>query len=199
MGDGIDDGLAHNVGRHLIGDRCLSAFGARTDGEVDLGEDEIDSLVHELEGGALVNLIEGNGLGDLRAVKAGALDLGGDDETLGRVREEHHGGVGGPAIFEQMEVLQYEGGLGVFGEGEPTGAAGDADEETDFLGVEIVKLGLCTKSRIEGTGADEFPIFEVEDERGVNPVMSSDGLSKRRRINWASACWMSACMGGWRT
>ena len=75
VGDGVDDGLGHNVARDFVFDWRLCALFAGADADVDLGHDKVDGLVDELEGGALVNLVGGDRLGDLSAVEVSALDL----------------------------------------------------------------------------------------------------------------------------
>ena len=100
---------------------------ARTDGEVDLGEHEVQRLVHELEDVAFVNLVGRDGLGHFRPVEVGALDLGGNQETLRLATEEEHSGVGRAAGVQEVQVREQLGRAGGFGQREAARMAGFDD------------------------------------------------------------------------
>ena len=80
--NGIDDGLGHNLARDFVFDRGLRTMFTGTDAKVDFGHNKVNRLIYEFEGGALVNLMGGNGLGNSGTVEVSAFDLGGQREAL---------------------------------------------------------------------------------------------------------------------
>ena len=135
----VDDGFGDDLRGNLISPGRADALRPRTHRPVDLAEHEVHGLIDQLEHRALVDLIRGDRLLDLRSVKARALDLGGDQEPLGRLPEQQYGGIGQPPLVQQVQMLQQPLGGNVFRQREVPGSARDADEEGHPFGVEIIQ------------------------------------------------------------
>lgn len=140
VGNGVDNGFGNDIPRDLVGDRGLRALLAGADADIDLGHDEVDGLIDEFKGGALVNLIGGNGFGHFGAVEVGALDLGRQGEALGEFPEQQDGGVGGLAVIQEVQMGQHLGDLGLDGEREVPCLAGATHEAVNIIGIEVVQF-----------------------------------------------------------
>ena len=114
MGHGIDDSLAHGIGRDFVIAGCLGACFSGSDGAVELREDEVDRLIDEFKGGSLVDLVGGDGLGDFGAVEVETLDLGGEAEALRLFPKEQDGRIGGMGFIEEVQSSQYLRDLGSY-------------------------------------------------------------------------------------
>ena len=168
MGYRIYDRLSHHLRRHLVSHRCLRALLSRAYSQIDLGEHKIHGLIYQIEGGSLVNLVEGNGLSDIGSMEMSALDLGRDKKTLWLVAEEKNRGVGRQSVLEQVQVLQHMNGECVFRERKASGAASDSQEEPNFLGREVFYRGVRTGGGIEGTEAEQFFRREEVHQTGID-------------------------------
>jgi len=136
---------------------------ARAHGQIDLGQDEIHGLIHQIENRALVNLIERNRLVDLGAVEMGALDLGRNKEALRRDPEKKDRGMGGPAFVEQLQMLQHIARVGILRERKPAGSARGSQKPRDFICRKIVHRGVPAGGGVKGTEADQFLYLQVLD------------------------------------
>ena len=168
MGYGVDDRFSHHLRRHLVSNRYLVALLSRAYSQIDLGEHEIHGLIHQIKGGSLVNLVEGDGLSDIGSMEMSALDLGRDKKTLRLVAKEEDGGVGRQSVLEQVKVLQHMNGEGVFREREASGAASDSQEEAYFLRGEVIYRGVWTRGGIEGAEAEQLPGGEEVHQTGID-------------------------------
>ena len=83
----VDNGLRDDFNWNLVGNRSLDAAGSRADRPVNLGEHEVDRLVHQLEYSALVYLQRGYGFLYLGSVETETLDFRRQQETLGGLAE----------------------------------------------------------------------------------------------------------------
>ena len=165
----VDDGFGDDLRGNLISPGRADALRPRTHRPVDLAEHEVHGLIDQLEHRALVDLIRGDRLLDLRSVKARALDLGGDQEPLGRLPEQQYGGIGQPPLVQQVQMLQQPLGGNVLRQREVPGSARDADEEGHPLAVEIIQRRILADRRVEGSPTEQFPDFQVLHQRGVDP------------------------------
>lgn len=168
VGDCVDNSLSNDISGNLVFHWSLRALLAGAYTDVDLGHDEIDGLIDEFEGGALVNLVGWNGLGNLGAVEVGALHFGREAEALGVFAEEKDGCVGGAAVVEQIQVREDIRDLGLDGEREIASLAGTSHEAGDIFLVEIVERGLVRGAGVPRSAGEVAGGFEMIDETGVN-------------------------------
>ena len=73
--NGIHDRLLYDFHWNLVADRRLDALGPRADRECDLAQDEVDSLIDQVEHRALVDLIGRNRFVGPRPVEVCTLDF----------------------------------------------------------------------------------------------------------------------------
>ena len=84
-----------------------------------------------------------------------ALDGGQVEQALGGVAEHEDGGVGGPAVADEMEAFEDVFVRRVLGDGGGASLAGRGDEPLDLVGFEVSEGGGGARGGIEGFGHDE--------------------------------------------
>jgi hypothetical protein len=167
MGDGVDNAFGEDFLGEFVVNRSLSALGAGADRAGDFREDKVNGLVHEVKGGACVNLVRGDGPADLGAVEVKAFDFGGDKEPLRFFGEKEDGGMGGVAVLQEVEVSERFGDGRVFVEDVLALTTRAAKEPAELVLGEVGDGGAGTAGRVEWNCAEESLFFEVLDQAGV--------------------------------
>ena len=81
--------------------------------------------------------------------------------------EQQHGGMGGAAGVEQVEMGQQLLGCGFLRQVEAPRLAGAAQEGRHPLLVQVGKHGITAGGRIEGAVADQFMVFQILHQGGI--------------------------------
>ena len=197
----VHDGLRHNFDRNLVSDRCLWAMGASAHRPVDLAEHEIGRLVHQFKDSAPVHLERGDGLLHLDTVETEALDLGRQQEALGRLAEQHHGGVRGPTVAQQVQMLEKMMRSDGLGERESSRVARRLNESFHPLGVKIVQARAIASRGVERSPSNPLGYIQIPHQGrvesrdeivcGIEALPDQSGLrpvDQRLHLGMPAAC-----------
>lgn len=157
----VHDGLRHDFDGNLVSDWCLGSVGASAHGPIDLAEDEIGRLIHQFEDSAPVHLQRGDGFLHLGSVKTEALDLGRQQESLRGLAEQHHGGVRGPPVTQQVQMLEKVIRSDGLCERKSSRVARRLNEPCHPRGIKIVQARTVTNRGIERPPSNPLGYVQV--------------------------------------
>ena len=106
MGDSVDNRLGDSSCGKFVFDGNPDTYCTGPDGQVDFGQDEVQSLISHFKDSAAECLVRRNGFFDFGPVKVQAFNTGREYKSLRLFAEQQHSGVGWLVIHNQSQVLQ---------------------------------------------------------------------------------------------
>ena len=171
MADGVDNSFEHNVARKFILRRhggCL-AVGTRSHPVAQMRHDEMRRLVGHLEHVALVNLMVGHRLLDIRREEPAALYFRRTEEPLRTLAEKERGGIGDAAlVVDKLERGKKPHRRGIGWKLIISLLARIADKCSHLPNAQVFQLHPGGLGGIKWQNVDESLVFKIVRKRGID-------------------------------